>query len=233
MKLSLKKYTPFYIIIFLAFIFGGCATSLKPLAFDQDINLIDTANESVAILTLRVANKHKLRYQPEIDRVIITKPAADEKENQFYLFKVEEEYRQVKKEYNEYLISFQLPPGKYMLESFHADSGPLPVKTAHFSVPVCASFELEADKTVYLGHIDAYVKKRTRDDELRAGTLFMGMPCCQRLVGAYGGTFVVEIRDQFQEDMDLFNERYPFLADCEIENKTLSPWVAPTDRQCR
>ena len=145
--------------------------------------------------------------------------------NKKYSFKVDGKYRDIENEYNEYLISFQLPPGKYKLRELFAQSGIFPVRGT-FSIPIYSMFEIEANKIIYLGHIEAYVKKRTRDDELRAGLVIPLID--QAVIDAADGTFVIEINDLFQNDIELFKKQYHYLSDYNIENRTLPPWKKPS-----
>lgn len=221
MKVRGGSYNVFYAFLLFAFMFGGCAT-IKPAALNQNVEAIDISQESIAIFTVKVANRYKPSYQPKIMYVFVWQ--NDEGGNKKYSFKVDGEYMEIENEYNEYLISFQLPPGKYKLREFFAQSGIFPVRGT-FAIPIYSTFEIEANKIIYLGHIEAYVKERTRDDELRAGLVIPLID--QAVVGASGGTFVIEINDLFKNDIELFKKQYHYLSDYDIENRTLPPWKKP------
>jgi len=222
MKVRCGSYTIFYAFLLFAFMFVGCAT-VRPSALNQNVKAIDISQESIAIFTVKVANKYKPSYQPKVMYVFVWQ--NDKEGNKKYSFKVDGEYRKIENEYNEYIISFQLPPGKYKLRELFAQSGIFPVRGT-FSIPIYSTFEIEANKIIYLGHIEAYVKKRTRDDELRAGLVIPLID--QAVVGASGGTFVIEINDLFKNDIELFKIKYHYLSDYNIENRTLSPWKKPS-----
>ena len=87
-----------------------------------------------------------------------------------YSFKVEDPYRQGKDEFNEYLISLRLPAGRYMLRELFGTARVFPIRGT-FGAPVFMPFELSPGGIVYLGRIDATIRARRGDDELRAGPL--------------------------------------------------------------
>jgi len=224
MKATNSIYRKFFVIALIAFLFAGCAT-IKPSALNQSIQSIDISQESIAILSIKVSNKFKPTYQPKIKQVLVWENGKDN--NKKYSFKVEDSYKEIENEYNEYLISFQLTPGKYKLSKLFAQSGIFPVKGG-FSIPIYSVFEIEANKIIYLGHIDASVKEKTNDDELRAGPVIPLLD--QAVTGASGGTFVIDISDMFENDIDLFKKQYPYLSSYNIENKTLPQWKKPTEQ---
>ena len=86
-----------------------------------------------------------------------------------YSFTVDDPYRKGKDEFNEYLVSLRLPPGKYVLrELFGSAASPI---RGMFGAPVFTRFELTPGTVVYFGRIEATIRQRTSDDQLRAGPL--------------------------------------------------------------
>lgn len=71
---------------------------------------------------------------------------------------MEEKYNGIKDEFNEYLISFQLPPGEYKLRELFAQSGIFP-GSGTFSVPVYSSFKVEPNNILDLGNIDHCLRR--------------------------------------------------------------------------
>ena len=207
----------------IVFMLGGCAT-MKPPALSSDTNTIDVSKESIALLTVKIANKYKTSYQPNIKSVFVR--SNGEKDREKYSCKVGEKYNEVENSFNEYLISFQLPAGTYKLRVLFATSGIFPV-TGMFFVPVYSSFSIAPNKIIYLGHIEANVKERTNDKELRAGPVVPLID--QAVTGASGGTFVVTITDLFEDDIKLFQKEYPYLKQYQVDNLTLPQWTQPTE----
>jgi len=199
---------------------SGCVTIMPP-AFNQDVEAINTSQESIAMLTVKVGNNYKPKYQPKIWRVNVWQNINGSDEQLH--FNVEKEYKKMEDEYNEYLISFQLPPGQYELRNLLGRCGVF--VAGSFIVPVHSTFDLEANKIIYLGHIDAFVEEKINDDDLRAGPV---TPLIDQAVVGAGGTFVLEINDQYEEDIEKFKNQYPYLVGYDIENKTLPQWKKPS-----
>jgi hypothetical protein len=186
------------------------------------------AKESIALLTVKIANKYKTSYQPNIKHVIVC--SNGEKDREKYSFKVGEKYNEVGNSYNEYLISFQLPAGTYKLRELFAQSGKFPV-IGSFAVPVYSSFSIAHNKIIYLGHLEANIKERTDNKELRAGSVIPLID--QAVTGASGGTFVVTITDLFEDDIKLFQKEYPYFKQYQVDNLTLPQWTQPTEEEMK
>lgn len=205
-------------------ILGGCAT-IKPPPLNSNMAGIDVSKESIALLTVKIANKYKTGYQPDIKSLLIL--TNEEQGRKEFSFSVDEKYNEVRNAYNEYLISFQLPAGDYKLYQLFARSGMFPV-TGTFVVPLYSCFSIKPQTINYLGHIDATVIKRMDDNTLLAGPVIPLID--QAVIGASGGTFVITITDQYEMDIKLFEKKYPYLAKHKVENHTLPQWKQPPDR---
>lgn len=222
-RLQVKFYCLLALCTF-AFLLGGCAT-MKPPALSSKTNTIDVSNESIALLTVKIANDYKTSYQPNIKYIFVWSDVEIDRKK--FSFSVDEKYKEVENSFNEYLISFQLPPGKYKLRELFAQSGIFPV-IGTFSVPVYSSFSIEPYKIIYLGHIEATIKERTDDKMLRAGPVIPLID--QAVTGASGGTFVVTITDLFEDDIKLFQQKFPYLAQHKVDNCTLPEWTPATEK---
>lgn len=223
MKKNLKDsdYSFFIGLLILMLTLGGCAT-MKPSALGPDGKQLDVSKESIALLSVKVANKYKTGYQPDIKNVFIWEDKSENRKK--YSFAVEEKYNEIENEFNEYLISFQLPPGKYEMREFFAQKMAFPV-FGSFALPIYADFSIGSNEIVYLGNIDARIIERTSDDELRAGPVIPLID--QAVTGASGGTFVIEITDHFNDDIAKFKQKYHQLTGFDIINLTLPPWKKP------
>jgi hypothetical protein len=120
-----------------------------------------------------------------------------------------------------------LPAGKYKLRELFAQSGIFPV-IGTFSVPLYSSFFIEPQKIIYLGHIEATIVERTDDKLLRAGPVIPLID--QAVTGASGGTFVITVTDLYENDIKLFQQKYHYLAQYQVENRTLPQWNQPTEK---
>ena len=221
-----RKFRFYHLLMLCAIVFmlGGCAT-MKPPALNSETTAIDVSKESIALLTVKIANNYKTSYQPNIKNAFVWSNA--EKDREKFSFSVDEKYNEVENSFNEYLISFQLPAGKYKLRELYARSGIFPV-IGTFSVPVYRSFSIEPHKIIYLGHIEATIKERIDEESLRAGPVIPLID--QAVTGASGGTFIVTITDLYENDIKLFQQKYPYLAQHHVENFTLTQWNQPTEK---
>ena len=208
----------------IVFMLGGCAT-MKPPALNSETTAIDISKESIALLTVKISNKYRTSYQPNIKYAFVWSDA--EKDREKFSFSVDEKYKEVEDSFNEYLISFQLPAGRYKLRELFAQSGLFPF-IGTFSVPLYSSFSIEPQKIIYLGHIEAAIIERTDDELLRAGPVIPLID--QAVTGASGGTFVIKITDLYEKDINLFQQKYPYLAKHQVENLTLPQWNQPTEK---
>ena len=217
-----KRIKHYHVLSILLCLLIGCATT-KHMALDHKTDYVDISRESIALLSVHVANKYMPKHQLKLDWVVVVEQGKEN--NKEYAIEVGKEYE--KKEYNEFLISFQLPPGKYQFRPFRAEPE-YTLSGGYFHLPIFSPFELEGNKVIYLGNISAYVKKITSNDELPAGP---STPVFQQAYfGASTGTFVINISDQYDRDIDLFRKKFPSLSEIDIQKRILPPWEKPKKR---
>lgn len=194
---------------------SGCATVKDP-AISTKIKSIDTTNESIGFITLKISNTKNRGYQPNVGNVFIC--TKDPKNRVKFAFNVLDPYSSAKNQFNEYIISFQLKPGDYILVNLSAHSGLFPVMGT-FIVPMDKQLTISEHKIIYFGHVDATIVDRTSDDQLRAGPVIPVLD--QAVTGASTGTFVVDITDRYDDDIALLKSKYSYLTSTIIENRTL------------
>lgn len=204
---------------------SGCA-SIKDAPISKDVTSVDTSKESIAFMTVRVSNQKSPSYQPNMKYAFVWEDKVSDRKK--YSFKVEDPTSKSDGKYNEYLVSFQVKPGEYVVRELFAQSGFFPV-IGTFGVPVFKKVVVPANKVVYLGHVDATVVDRTSDEQLRAGPVVPLID--QAVVGASGGTFKIDIQDKYDADTAFVKGKYPAFSAVGIENMTLSQWVKPTEKE--
>ena len=207
MKSMHTRYFLYFFLFLFTVAMNGCGAKM-PLAKDQ--KNIDIKNEPIGIFSLKISNKLAPSYQPNISTINIVN-MTNEKQKKF---KAEEPFNEVKNKFNEYLISFQLPPGKYMIEEVRGSSGTFPF-TGNFYFPINIEFVLEPNTITYFGHIEMVNRKR-KDGEIWSGDLLPLLD--QAVTGFSGGTFDVTITDNYEEDLKIFRNTYPFISEYEIGN---------------
>jgi hypothetical protein len=89
-----------------------------------------------------------------------------------------------------------------------------------------SSFELVPRSIVYLGRVEAVVRERKNDTELRAGPL---IPLIDQSVAGYsGGTFHIHILNNYDSDRAFFREKYPALQAVTVDQVVLPEWRQPS-----
>jgi len=196
------------------FLLSGCV-SWEPMALDEDINKLDISKESVALLTLKISNQNKKDYQPDLERVEL----RSTEDMKYYAFQEMEYCNIVENEFNEYIISLQLPPGEYEFIQFYGSSRKLLIH-GQFYCKFTEKFKLEQNKIVYLGHIDTIIRKKKNEDEISAGFLLPLID--QAVTGFSDGTFEVNIHDNYENDIKMIKQKYPCIENYKIEKMVLS-----------
>jgi hypothetical protein len=209
-------------------LFGGCAT-VKPMPLSGETKTLDLSKETVAIFTVKTSNPFKPGYQPHVSYVHVRQNGGQEKKETFS-FSVNDAYSKVENQYDEYLVSISLPPGKYKLRHIGGTSGVFPVH-GNFAVPVFADVELKPNKLVYLGRVEATLRERKNDSEIRGGS---PIPLIDQAVTGFGkGTFDINIYDNYDKDVALFKQIYPVLKSYSVEKAVLPPWKRPTEEEMK
>lgn len=206
---------------------SGCASVQKP-ALTKDLTSLDTSQESIGVMTVRISNNNNTSYQPEIKYAFIWDSASKGDDREKHSIKVSDPYQQSEDQYNDYLISFKLPAGNYQLRELFAQSGTFPF-VGTFSVPLYDEITVPENEVFYLGHINANVVEKTTDEQIAAGPLFPLID--QSITGASGGTFIVNIEDRFESDLTLIRSMFSYLENREIKNLTLPAWQKPTETE--
>ncbi len=218
------KMLKFLSFIFIVLVVSGCAT-VRNMALSPQMKGIDTAKESIVLITLKASNEYKPTYQPFVLGLGVRTQGSPGK-RKLYGFNIVKPFRTVKHKFNEYLLSLKLPPGDYQTTIFAPGrSGFFPVR-GNFIIPLYLNFTLKADEVVYMGRIEANNRERKNDDELRAGPI---IPLIDQAVTGFGnGTFDINIYDNYDNDIKDFTEAFPYLSSVQINKAILPPWKKPS-----
>ena len=158
-----------YLIILSVFLFASCA-SRKEMPLKKKTLNVNTSVESIGLLSLRTENHYVTTTSVDVFRVYIK--STDGKKD--YCFDVHEPNHRVFEEYNDYLLSFCLPPGSYTIESIDGIGGSCRYfghksKTTRtgpmfgqFDFYIKSKFEVAASTITYLGHIDMVNRKKIK-----------------------------------------------------------------------
>jgi hypothetical protein len=206
-------------------ILSGCA-SMKPMALSKETQAIDLTQESVAVMTVRVGNTYKTGYQPRLRYVAVRSEEGEKKNTAFQIGELLSRDESETNQFEEAVVSFSLPPGKYQLRTVGVASQSL-LTPGSGMVPVFTRFEVKPQQVVYLGRIEAVRRERKDDGELRAGIV---IPLIDQAVSGYsGGTFDVVIRDSYEKDVATLRTLYPALQKVQVTKAVLPKWRKPSD----
>ncbi len=132
--------------------------------------------------------------------------------------------------------------GKEYFASFEADAGKVRVDSISFRhfVPLLvnawafakldATVDVPPNKVLYLGTIDAVIVPRDgNEDKPRAGAI---IPLLDQAIAGFGnGSWVIKVTDDFEADLALLKEKYPFLKEADIQKAVLElPQAAPAEK---
>jgi len=216
-----------FLMITAFMLMSGCA-SIKNAPLSNDVSAIDTSKESIGFFTVKISNEKNTNYQPELKYAFIWAEENGEEGGEKYSFEVNEAYKSVDETFNEYVVSFQLKPGDYVIRELFAQSGLFPF-VGSFAVPLYSAITVPENTTMYLGHIDANVVDRVDDDLLRAGPIIPLID--QSVTGASGGTFMINIEDRFETDEALLKNMFSYMGGVKIENMSLNQWKQPSEEE--
>jgi hypothetical protein len=202
------------------FVLAGCAANM-PLSTNQET--IDVSKNSIALVSVKVANKYKPSYQPEMMYAFFY-PEGEDGEKTHIDIK-SDPVASVEDEYNEYILNFSLKPGTYNFDAIWGQYQVPLLLNATCVIPLLSKVEIKPNCVTYLGHIDAVIRKRNNDEEQRAGAIVPLID--QAVVGFSDGTFDVAISDQYEKDMERFLAKYPALSNVAVEKNVLPQWVRP------
>ena len=107
---------PTLIIFGVSLVASGCVAT-RNMPITQDTAEINITKMGIAILSLKISNHHVPGYQPRVNRVGVTE-VAQSAETSFEEIFFEVPWRwleSAEEQFNEYLLSFQFPSGKYQI----------------------------------------------------------------------------------------------------------------------
>jgi hypothetical protein len=211
-------------ILCLVICMAGCGHNM---ALTKGQTSIDVTTSSIALLSVKISNQNKPKYQLDIMGALIcpqSERCGHGSVSGFHKTRIANRINSVENSYNEYLLSFELESGPYNFHSIGAAYSHFPI-TGGGSVPMNYTVDIKPHSVIYLGHLDIVLRERKTDREVRAGSVIPLID--QALVGASSGTFDVIAEDKYEEDMKLFIAEYPALQNVRVEKSVLPPWIRP------
>lgn len=200
-------------LVLVVFSMAGCA-STQPMALNAKTETLDLSETSVALMTLKIANEHNKGFQSTNCFVYI----KDMKTGKAETYIVGKPNHSAKNQFNDYLVSMKCVPGEHRLQNITGNSNKLFI-SGTFRIPVSGSFDIQPGKVVYLGRIEAVNRKRV-GNQPRAGSV---IPLIDQAVSGFsGGTWHINMYDNYEEDIAAFKQKYPLIDNYTVEKMVLS-----------
>jgi hypothetical protein len=207
-----------FVAIFFVLVLSGCATRL-PMAFEDDLDRITEKSKPVFLMTATLKNTYKTSFQPRLLVVNVEKPDAKDASDRLN-FKIDDKAKDETDSANtgnSYLLRLELDAGRYDIVGLTSLASSFPIN-GFFFAPLHSSIEVKEPSVFYLGHVNATVRER-QGNEFKAGP---SIPLIdQAIAGASGGTFDIEITDNFVVDEALFRSKFPALVGVTIKKAIL------------
>lgn len=214
---AMKRIAAF-IIVLTMFIISACATPMK-MGLDKGTARIDLKGESLLLLSVELVNEYKPSYQPHAHVLHVEKPDSQGKEDRFNYI-TDEEGTFKSDTGNKYVFRMTLKNGKYKIVGITGFSGTFPVRGMFF-MPLHSEIEIIDSSVLYLGKVRGKVRER-KENEFRAGPVIPLID--QAVTGFSGGTFDVDVIDNYEEDLKFMMELFPALKNAQVKSAVLPPF---------
>jgi hypothetical protein len=214
----MKIRSSVFVALSLAFALSGCATRTQ-MAFQNDSDRLTEKSKPVYLMTATIKNTYKTSFQPRLIVVNVEKQEAKEAADRLNFTMDDKAQNETDSADigNSYLLRLELEPGRYEIRGLTSLGRSFPINGIFFA-PIHSAMESKDPGVFYLGHVSATVRER-QGNEFKAGP---SIPLIdQAIAGASGGTFEVEITDEFATDEGAFRSKFPALAGVKITKAIL------------
>jgi hypothetical protein len=198
---------------------GGCATRTK-MAFENDADRLTDKSKPVYLMTATIKNSYKTSFQPRLLVVNVEKSGAKEAADRLNFTMDDKAKNETDSAVtgNSYLLRLELDPGSYEIVGLTSTARTFPIVGSFFA-PMHSALEVKQPGVYYLGHVNATVRERTGNEFKAGGPIPL---VDQAVAGASGGTFDIQIVDDYAKDEANFRARFPALAKVEIKKALLA-----------
>ena len=200
---------------------SGCATPTK-LAFAKDMTTPPKSNEPIFLMTATLRNSYRTSHQLRLLIVNVDRAGATDRAGRlnFTIDDGAKSETDTADGGNSYYLSMKLEPESYVMVGFLAQNRSFPTVTTYF-VPLHSDLTVTGPGVFYLGHVEATLRERT-GNEFKAGPT---VPLIDQAVGgASGGTYDIEISDQWDTDKPKFLAKFPALNGVSVTKTVLPPF---------
>jgi hypothetical protein len=205
-----------------AVLLSGCATPTK-MALSNDSDTVSKTGKPIFLMTATLRNTYRTSFQPKLLVVNVEKAAVKDSADRIN-FTIDH-----KAKYDEsgsatrgssYLLRMELEEGEYVIRGLTSLGRSFPIMAIFFA-PLHAKLKSAGPGVFYLGHVEATVRER-ENNEFKAGP---SIPLIdQAIAGASGGTFDIEISDQWETDERKFRTNFSALGGITVQKAILLPF---------
>ena len=213
---AMKRIAAFFIVLTM-FLISACATPMT-MGLGKGTERIDLKDESLLLLTVELVNEYKPSYQPQATGLIIEKPDIQGKEDRLS-YTADEEGTFKSDKGNRYVFRMIIKDGKYIIRGIGGFSGFIP--RGRFFMPLHSEIEIKGPSVLYLGRVIGKVRER-KENEFRAGSTIPALD--QAITGFSGGTFDVNVIDNYEEDLKFMKTLFPALGNVQVKSAVLPPF---------
>jgi len=218
-----RGYMPRRIALFLLvltlFLISACVATPMKMGLVKDTQQIDLKDEALLLMSVELINEYKPSYQPEAGVLWIEKPEVKGKEDRLSYW-ADKEGTLKSDQGNKYVFRMTIKNGKYIIRGIHGSSGTFPVKGGFF-MPLHTEIEVKDSSVFYLGKVVGKIRER-KENEFRAGLVVPLVD--QAVTGFSGGTFDIDIIDNYEEDIKFMKTLFPALGNVQVKSAILSPF---------
>jgi hypothetical protein len=204
--------------VLMTLLFSGCATKTK-MAFSDEKAAVQISDKPIYLMTATLKNAYQARYQPRLIVVNVEKQIVkgDADRINFTMDDKAKVETGSLPDGNSYLLRMELAQDQYVIRGLTSMGSAVPFN-GFFFAPMHSKLEAGKAGIYYLGHIEATVRER-KNNEFKAGP---SIPLIdQAATGASGGTFDIEITDQWQKDEAAFLAKFPALKGVAVQKAIL------------
>jgi len=184
------------------------------MPLSKSISNIETSKESILVGRLTVKNENKSNHQPDLIAMITKIGGEDVSFTKPTLLSASNERGK------DYIFSMSSVPGEIELNNVRfMKNAVLVIGSAEFNLN--KKVTIPPNQIIYIGNITATIVPR-KGDEPRAGSVIPIID--QAVMGFSTGTFEIDIKDNYNEDIAVLKKEFPYLADKTINKMVLPQW---------
>lgn len=205
----------------LTLLLSGCATRTN-MAFEDDSDTVSKENKPIFLMTATLRNTYRTSFQPKLLVVNVERSEVKGRADRIN-FTMDDKAKNESDsptEGSSYLLRMELEQGDYVIRGLTSLGRTFPINGLYFA-PLHSKLKSSVPGVFYLGHVEATIRER-KENEFKAGP---SIPLIdQAIAGASGGTFDIEISDQWEKDESKFKTKFPALVAVDVQKVILPPF---------